>query len=140
MMDEQEQKCKRVRALLGTKISPEHFEVFQDDDIEKLVAAGFTNARTLEAATKSSLMLALPGRPGLVALLLRAFKLCQPPICTLFLIPLLKVVEVPIAYFVLCASKYFDQSLSLLVLVSESVSCVLADYLGLWTNHRIWSR
>lgn len=42
-----------VWTLLTTKLPPEDFEEFDDDNIEKLDSYGFINASTFEAATES---------------------------------------------------------------------------------------
>ena len=69
MMDEDDER-NTLRQVLKERCPDESF---RDDDIKKLVDAGYTTARRLARATKADLVGVLPGQPGLVGLLLEAF-------------------------------------------------------------------
>ena len=70
MMDEDDER-NALRQVLKERCSNDM--KFRDDDINKLVDAGFTSASALAEATMERLDAVLPWRPGVVGLLLKAF-------------------------------------------------------------------
>ncbi|XP_024530351.1 uncharacterized protein LOC112346220 [Selaginella moellendorffii] len=69
---EEEEEVERVKALLRERkldLSP-----FRDADYEHLASHGFLTAQVFEVATKEDLASVLPGRAGIVGLLVESFR------------------------------------------------------------------